>query len=1035
MCSSLARFRSTVGILVFASGSAALCGQSAQLDPGVPAQRRIASGEVQTYDVALSSGQFFHAEVAQSHLDLIVRIGLEGAPVAEVDNVADREEPLALSVVTTRGGTYLLEIQMRGARRSDGTYRLLVWTPRPATAGDAQRVRAERTLADADRTLARGTAEATGDALTRYEELLPVWRDLGDRAAEAATLGRITDALGEAGEVQKARTRAEETLALWREIGDRRGEAAALARLGLACSEVGDQIHALEILNEALALRRDQEDAGGQARALNDIAVAQGAMGRKPEAIASYTQGLELARAAGDRSEEAMILKNRAVDYAGLGQSDRALADLTDALESYRNFGDRHLEGITQYSMGYLYKGRGELPSALQHYELALGLLRETGDKRFEGFTRNHMGLVHLAAGEPELALPDLSAAREILHDCGDRRAEAMIAANIGRAELERGHPGEARDRLTEALPLVRATSDRMHEAIVLLHLGRAERALGNLEAARDRLEESLSLTESVRSEIAAAGERASYMALIRDRYDLLIDVLMDLHARQPDGDWAGRALHVSERAKARSLVDLLVEARIDLAQSADAALLAREQALEEQIDARRRDDASRLARGAAARGAADSPEGRSLDALMSDYQTVEGQLRAASPRYAALARPQPLDWAGIRQVLDGETLLLEYSLGEHRSFVWAASRAALVCVELPGREVIETAARRLYEAWRAPDAVEPAETARRAQRLSRMLLSPLSDRLSVGARIRRLAVVSEGMLQYIPFAALPMPGAASRPLLSRFEVVHLPSATTLSVLRQQSVHRRPAGARVAVIADPVFEPGDPRVRGAHGISRASRPRAPENDALERSLQESGLRRLERLAASRREAETIAALAGPRQTFTALDFRASRAVALGPDVADAQIIHLASHGLLNSRHPELSGVVLSLVDRDGRPVDGFLQTRDIYRLKISANLVVLSACQTALGKDVRGEGLLGLSRGFMYAGALRVVASLWRVPDTATAELMRRFYRAILIEGLRPAEALRQAQSAVRAEKLWSSPYYWAAFVLQGDWN
>jgi CHAT domain-containing protein len=200
-------------------------------------------------------------------------------------------------------------------------------------------------------------------------------------------------------------------------------------------------------------------------------------------------------------------------------------------------------------------------------------------------------------------------------------------------------------------------------------------------------------------------------------------------------------------------------------------------------------------------------------------------------------------------------------------------------------------------------------------------------------------------------------------------------------------------------------------------------------------MHETGLASLERLTGSRREAQAIAALAGPGATFEALDFQASRATALGPEVASARVVHFASHALLDARHPELSGIVLSLVDEHGRPTDGFLQTRDVYKLRLSADLVVLSACQTALGKEVRGEGLLGLSRGFMYAGAPRVIASLWQVPDRATSALMAQFYRGILVEGLRPADALRAAQAAIRKEKRWSSPYYWAAFILQGDWN
>jgi CHAT domain-containing protein len=167
----------------------------------------------------------------------------------------------------------------------------------------------------------------------------------------------------------------------------------------------------------------------------------------------------------------------------------------------------------------------------------------------------------------------------------------------------------------------------------------------------------------------------------------------------------------------------------------------------------------------------------------------------------------------------------------------------------------------------------------------------------------------------------------------------------------------------------------------------------------------------------------------------ALDFKANRVTATSSELSQYRIVHIATHGLLNSEHPELSGIVLSLVDEQGRPQDGFLRLHEIYNLNLPAELVVLSACRTALGKEIKGEGLVGLTRGFMYAGAARVMASLWKVQDDATAELMKRFYRGVLKDGMRPAAALRAAQVEMWKSKQWRSPYYWAAFVLQGEWK
>jgi CHAT domain-containing protein len=189
---------------------------------------------------------------------------------------------------------------------------------------------------------------------------------------------------------------------------------------------------------------------------------------------------------------------------------------------------------------------------------------------------------------------------------------------------------------------------------------------------------------------------------------------------------------------------------------------------------------------------------------------------------------------------------------------------------------------------------------------------------------------------------------------------------------------------------------------------------------------------LPRLWFSRREADAVAALAPRGAIREALDFDASRTEAQKPALADYRVIHFATHAFLNSRHPELSGLVLSTVDRAGHPQDGFLRLNEIYNLKLNADLVVLSGCQTALGQEVRSEGLVGLTRGFMYAGAPQVLASLWDVRDRATAEFMSRFYEPLLRRHLAPEAALRSAQLAMMKDPRWSQPYYWAAFTMQG---
>jgi CHAT domain-containing protein len=316
------------------------------------------------------------------------------------------------------------------------------------------------------------------------------------------------------------------------------------------------------------------------------------------------------------------------------------------------------------------------------------------------------------------------------------------------------------------------------------------------------------------------------------------------------------------------------------------------------------------------------------------------------------------------------------------------------------------------------------------------MLLGPAISRIGN----KRLLIVGEGMLQYLPFAALPEPApdaaAATKqsPLIATHEIITVPSASVVGVLRQETAERKQAPKILAVLADPVFSADDARVAQQKSKSNSAVTETTPVDAV-RSATDLGLQDFVRLRFSRNEAEEIARMAPAADTFKALDFDANRDTVLSTDLRQYRILHFATHSLVNNVHPELSGVVLSLVDRAGRPQNGFLRLYDIYNLRLSSDLVVLSACQTALGEEIRGEGLIGLTRGFLYAGARRVVASLWQIDDRTTAEVMKQFYTGMLARGERPAAALRAAQVAMWKTKGWDAPYYWGAFTVQGEWR
>jgi CHAT domain-containing protein len=553
---------------------------------------------------------------------------------------------------------------------------------------------------------------------------------------------------------------------------------------------------------------------------------------------------------------------------------------------------------------------------------------------------------------------------------------------------------------------------------------------MGRLAEAQTSLDRAVSTAENIRTTLPSPEFRARYFATAHKAYDLLIDVLLRQDQVTPERGLRLTAFEVAERARARSLLDLLNESHVDLREGLDADLLARERTLESSL-------AAKIQYAAGGQGPSKSDAEvaltrREIDALIGALRDVESEIRAKSPRAAALTQPSTATVADVqRDLLDDETALVEYALGDERSFVWTVTRSSVDVRQLPSRGDLEKAVRRAYGDVSVNDLSTNGSLDRSLKELSALLVGPVRS-----VAVHRVAIVADGALEYLPFAALP--GRAGAPLLADYEVVMLPSVSTLAELRRNEAGRTYAPKLIAAIADPVFDAHDVRVvsgqtNGSAAASDATGPRVGTD--VRRSAAEAGVSGLDRLPYSRQEVDVIDTLVPSADRLTALDFDANRGLMLGDSLRNYRIVHIATHGLINSQHPELSGLVLSLVDRSGRPQNGFVQSYELYKTKLDADLVVLSACQTALGEEIRGEGLVSLTRPFMYAGVPRVVASLWQVPDRATAELMTRFYTGLVRDHLSASAALRRAQLALRKNPRWSRPYFWAGFTLQGDWR
>lgn len=941
---------------------------------------------------------------------------------------------------------------------------------------------------------------STGDkqkALEYYRRALPFWQSSGDRTGEASTLINMGKAHSDTGDKREARRLYQLALKIKQEVGDQQGEATALGNIGAVSLALGEVDEALEQFRRSLKLFEAVGDARGVATLRSNIALVLEGEGRKREALEMHEQSLALARQAGDANQESSTLSNIGQLYYSLGEMQKALDNFAASLELTRRLQNRRGEAITLANIGATYSSLGDRRAALDAYRQSLAISRAVGDRLTANSTLSNIGVAHHVLGEYDEAFKVFNEVLAVKREIGDRPGEAYALSNLGAVYALKGDAARAlefqgqalairraiKDRLGEAvtleniarvfyerkeypralellrqaLALTRAVQGREQEASVLYNLALTLRDSGDYAAALPHAREATAIMETTRTSVAGEELRTSYFATAQDAYLLHISVLMGLHARAPAGGHDRAAWEVFERSRARGLLDALAESRAHIREGVDASLLARERTLQEQLN----DAAFRqkiLLNGEHTPEQAAAAAAR-VQSLTGELQQTRARIRQTSPRYASLSALEPLDSKRLQsELLDADTMLLEYALGKEKSYLWAVTPASFKSFELAGGDEINAAARRLYKLLQAPAGARPA--ARRQRRgaealpagpsdaelnaataaLSRLVLGPVAAELGT----KRLVVVASGDLQAIPFAALsksPAPAGArrrgaaraARPLVLDHEVVHAPSATTLAVLRAETAGRAPAGKTLAVLADPVFSRDDERVKARTAESPTPPAGSPEEGGG-RGVPAVEALRYERLPGTRREAEQILSLVPAAEARSALDFEASRATATGDQLGRYRYVHLATHGFIDPAHPELSGVALSMVDERGRPQDGFLRAHEIFNLRLPVEMVVLSACETGYGRDMRGEGLMSLTRGFMYAGAPRVVVSLWKVNDASTAGLMSAFYRNILVGRQRPAQALRAAQLKMLRDGL-TSPSHWAAFTLQGEWR
>ena len=1045
-----------------------------RIQAAAPFTRELRSGEVHLYHLSLEEGDYARLEVSQLGLDVatVVR-GPSGSEVIQVDTLTGRFSTEHVSLIAAEKGRY--EVAVSPAFAADtGRYRLTVAALHRADEADRLRVEAEwaslkaghdveaarralelwralrdrlqeaRALSQLGRTLA--SSGRTEESLACFEKALALQRELHDREGMAETLRRMGRALRLTGEDRRALAAFQESLSLWQQLGRPDNAAADLILVGHVHQAFGDAGDALAAYERGLELSREAGDRVQQSQALNSLGRLRSMLGRPLQALDDFKAALDLARSSRRDSIEAEILSNLGSLYQDLGMPHDALEHFARAREIFRVLEDGEREAIALNNLGNLLFQLGALEDArellekslpLQHdprnramtlvslsrvaEELgdldeaaaqigkALELQRQARHRAGEAESLRAQGLLLLDTGDAARAEARLREALGIYRELGRRSRAAAARRGLARALAVQGRTGAAREEYEESLRQAEELGDVGAQALTLAEQGRLEQRDGNLPAARERFEAALGLMESFRSEVSGDRLRASHFATVRETYEGYVDVLMQLHRAGPRQGLEARAFEVAEQSRARGLLDVLARARVDT-RDGDPGLMERELRLRRELHAKAAlrltlaEDEASQARSRAL--------GEEIEALTAEHRIVEARLTAGSS-YESLRQPS-IPIRQIQGLLDGQTVLLEYLVAEPRSYLWVVGSSSLQAFELPGRGELGKVARSFHERLKSPGDRDAASQRKDGALLSRLVLGPALEAIAG----RRLVIVADGALQYVPFAALPVRDAQGSlvPLVVEHEIAFLPSAAVLQEIRMAGAGRPQRPASIAVLADPAYD----RLQ--------KRPRRIEELATRGSA-------LARLTWTRQEAEGIRAAAEGREVLLATGHDATRELVTSGRLEPFRALHFATHGILDSEHPELSMLALSQSDAQGQPLNGFLSLQDLYSLRLQADLVVLSGCETGLGRELRGEGLVGLTHGFLHAGASQVVASLWPVRDRAAAELMQRFYSSMLRDGRRPTAALRAAQIEIWKQRRWRDPYFWAAFVAQGDWD
>lgn len=975
--------------------------------------KEISTGQKDIYQVDLPSPNFFaFLEIEQKDIAINVKVykkGKELITTLPYNKLHGDFNPIYLSSV--EANSYYIEISLPEEleKPAKGSYSISLVELHAKTFQDERKLEAYENSSKADE------LDSLESSINFYTNALKIYQSLGLEKGKGAIFFAMANTYKSQANYEEATKYYQNAIDLSEKSGFIRLEGRSLSSLGVIYKLQGEYQKALDFFQKALAKNEMALDNDGISQTLGNIGATYTALGEYEKSINHFEKQLNLCQKMLNYEHIAGLYNNIAVSKVRLNDYPAALQYLEKALNLSEKINFLYGQGTYLSNIGKIYEKLKDYRKSIEYYQKSAAIHKKTGDHETEAIMLSNMGMAYKQLSEPEKAI-----------EC-----------------------------YNEALKMHRSLNLQRDAAVTLQRIAQLQKEQNKLVDAKNSMEAALNIIEIIQKNILVGDLRISNFSSTYEFYNDYIDTLMLLHSQNPSIGYNAQAFEVNEKVHGRSLLELLAQNSINPTLKINNDLIEQEREIRNKINQK----AEELFKSKLTLEKSKLIE-KDIQELEIEIQKVESKINEQNPTYASLINPKTLTLKEVQdKVLDDNTVLLEYSLGRERSYLWVISKNAMRSFEIGPSNNINELSQDIHkgisqffsEARFERDQNKILEILEQNNKqihnkilaLSKNILAPASSLLLPG---KKLLIVPDGKLNYIPFSTIikqeesNITNKGERLLLEDHEITNIVSASTLFSQRMY-LNQDKQKHEITLIGDPVFSLDDERIKPEISLIKKRETSISKTrnsiDNIEDLLLDTGIDRsvsLSRLPFSGREILSIKSFIKDEKPNVFTDFQANRNNIINDTLKESKFIHFATHAL-TAKNPKTSGIIFSLVNEEGKEIDGFLSFEQILTLNLKADMVTLSACQTALGKEVEGEGLISLGRAFAYAGAKRTIITLWKVDDEATSEFMTKFYEKLLKENMSPSTALREAQIYMLKNPKWRLPYFWAGFVIEGEPN